>query len=316
MISLVELLKEIQKSPKAIVMGGAAGSGKSFVIKKYLGDIKGDIFTVKGSDVPFKYLNLDTYIENEGLSLAKATQNIKQDLSQAKEESKNILWDATGANVKNTLSTVSGYKTFMVMVYTHPIVSLLQNFKRDRSLPMGAVFKTWESVYSNIEEYKNALGENFQIIENIPPQFNKDIQEFNKYLNQGYKGVKKYLDNLISQDPNKFKSSFSKEFSFKDKEVETFFNNHIKDLDINPNILNNLQKDFEATYEKKGEDPGKERILNRIEAFTKSLDKKQQQNIKNIENIVKKLLSSQFKEILNPKSPEEVLSKLKKFINE
>ena len=41
MISLVQLLKESQGSPKAIILAGAPGAGKGYVLKGLdLGDIK------------------------------------------------------------------------------------------------------------------------------------------------------------------------------------------------------------------------------------------------------------------------------------
>ena len=42
----------------------------------------------------------------------------------------------------------------MVMVYAHPMVSFLRNYKRERKVPAVGILGTWVNVYNLIEDYK------------------------------------------------------------------------------------------------------------------------------------------------------------------
>jgi tRNA A37 threonylcarbamoyladenosine biosynthesis protein TsaE len=66
MISLLQLLKEATGTPKAIILGGGAGSGKTYLVKNVLGDLKDGNFIPKGSSENFTYLNPDDIIEKTG----------------------------------------------------------------------------------------------------------------------------------------------------------------------------------------------------------------------------------------------------------
>jgi hypothetical protein len=63
----------------------------------------------------------------------------------------------------------------MIMVYAHPIVSFLRNFKRERKVPKMAVLSTWNSVYGNIDTYKSKLGDNFVMYQAPDEEFAKEI---------------------------------------------------------------------------------------------------------------------------------------------
>jgi len=317
MISLIQLLIEQTLKPKAIVLGGAAGSGKSYITNNMLGNIKNGIFKSKTNSTPFTYLNPDEFVEKQNLPLANAMMAFKELFQDVKNKNQNILWDTTAANIKNTLKQLEGYDVFMVMVYTHPIVSILRNFERDRSLPFKAVLKTWDQVYNNIEEYRKMFGDNFTLIQNIPPGFEKQIQEFNTAAQQGKETLIQYLENLIQQNPDKFKSSFSKEFEFDTPEIEKAFNQTLPQTSYSSkdeNILKDIKKEFQKEFQKLNTEPDSNFLEKKIISARNTQNRNEQNYIQNIEGIVSKLTSPQFKQILQPSSETEVQSKLNKFI--
>ena len=199
MISLVQLLKEVQGKPKAIFMAGPAGSGKTTILNQ-LG--------LKG----FKVINVDDVYEEllktelgkedfasmspEELSAAaklmgKARVVTREKETQALSNLENIIIDGTGAasrpllKKKEDLEAI-GYDTFMILLYVSPMTSLKRNAERGRSLPTSAVLKSWEGVVKNIDLYKQSFGNNIVILNNDPegadPTF--DVQSIIKSFPQ------------------------------------------------------------------------------------------------------------------------------------
>ena len=319
MISLVQLLKEAVGDPKAIILAGGAGAGKSYTIKNLLGDLdeKTGVFTPKGSSTKFKYMNPDVYIEKEDMSLGQAMGKFRDVFQSTQDKKENIIWDTTGANVKNTLSQLPGYDKFMVMVYTHPIISILQNAKRDRKLPLDAVIKTWNSVYGNIADYKKSLGDKFVLVQNIVPGYENEIEAFNKAVQGGKDSLEKYLSDLVAKDGDKFKSTFAKEFKFSSDEIEQAFNTTLLQTSYTKTddaILKNVKKEFEKEYNKKGENPGAQVLDRKLQSARKTKERNIKNRDENLKGVVNKLTSSEFKDIIKPTSDEEVKSKFQNFI--
>ena len=151
MIKLTDLLKEIQGSPKAIIMAGGASVGKSTVLN-----------TLKPVLKNFVDLNADKYVEDKdspmfGNLSAASSQIRKKDLPNTIANKQNLVYDTTASNL-STLQPVldelndAGYETAMIMVYAHPIVSFLRNYKRERKVPAVGVLGTWVNVYNLLEE--------------------------------------------------------------------------------------------------------------------------------------------------------------------
>jgi predicted kinase len=196
MISLVQLLKEVQDSPKAIFLAGPAGSGKSYISSQLIPNS----FTVINSDDTYEEL-----LKASGIGLkqkdftpdqlsqasklqAQARKTTQDKLAQSIENKNNIVIDGTGAasgpvlKKKQQLEDL-GYETLMLMIYVSPLTSLERNQQRDRSLMPGIVLRTWRDVNKNIETYKQAFGNNFILLNNNP----KDAkQEFNTDLLEPY----------------------------------------------------------------------------------------------------------------------------------
>lgn len=193
--------------PKAIIMAGGASVGKSTVLNSIESSLKG-----------FENLNADKYVEDKNSPMygnlsAASSQVRKKDLPNAIENQKNLIYDTTAANL-STLQPIldelksNGYDVMMIMVYAHPIVSFLRNYKRERKVPAVGVIGTWANVYSLIEDYKKIFGDNFVLV-NSPassPEEFKEIENFQKAYDSGK--VKEYFDNLLST--GEFQSTFRK----------------------------------------------------------------------------------------------------------
>jgi cytidylate kinase len=182
MISLIRLLKEVQGSPKAIILAGAPGAGKSSVTDEII------------KDLGLKVMNLDDFfiknLRDAGISLdlkmadaegrseaAKAMAAAQKDyqaaLAQEVGTGQNIVIDGTAAAYKKTESLkdtleAAGYDVMMVFVYSSLEKSLEKNedrFERsageDRSLMPGIVMQTWANVTKNFIPYLNLFGQNF-----------------------------------------------------------------------------------------------------------------------------------------------------------
>ena len=184
-------------------MAGGAGSGKTTFVKgnekKAIDGLIHSILELKN----FEYLNPDTYIEDKDSpmynSLTKASQQIDDvDVPKNIEAKNNFIWDTTASNAakmvggeykrKQTPGVLNtpDYDKMMVMVYAHPIVSFLENFKRERKVPKIGILSTWNNVYGNIEAFERKLGDNFIIYEAPTNQFyQKEIDQFNEAVRQG-----------------------------------------------------------------------------------------------------------------------------------
>ena len=208
MIKLTDLLKEIQGSPKAIIMAGGASVGKSTVLN-----------TLKPVLKNFVDLNADKYVEDKdspmfGNLSAASSQIRKKDLPNAIANKQNLVYDTTASNL-STLQPVldelndAGYKTAMIMVYAHPIVSFIRNFKRERKVPAVGVLGTWGNVYSLINDYKRIFGNNFILVSTpaSTPEEKAEIAKFDTAVKANK--LNQYFEELLSS--GQFVSTFRKD---------------------------------------------------------------------------------------------------------
>jgi adenylate kinase family enzyme len=229
MISLIQLLKEVQDSPKAIILAGAPGSGKGTILK--------DLNLSK-----FKILNIDDTIaalskqdqftldqktaDSENRSkfmsaMQTATKQLKnQDLPQTILNKESFILDGTASSSNQTLKLKSqleeaGYEVMMLYVYTELETSLKRNEERfeksggeDRSLLPGAVLGTWLMVAKNFPLYQQLFGNNFVSVSNTGNNETlKDIDQI----------IQKYVTPFDPKDP-KQKTEKEQEKSNKLKE--------------------------------------------------------------------------------------------------
>jgi predicted kinase len=196
MISLVQLLKEVQGNPKAIFLAGPAGSGKSYISTQLIPNTfeiinSDDTYEklLKSSGIGLKQKDFTPDQLSQASKLQSQARKVTQDkLVKSIENKNNIVIDGTGAasgpvlKKKQQLEDL-GYETLMLMIYVSPLTSLERNQQRDRSLMPGIVLRTWRDVNKNIETYKQSFENNFILLNNNP----KDAkQEFNAGLLEPY----------------------------------------------------------------------------------------------------------------------------------
>ena len=204
-MKLYDILKEIQGKPKALILAGAPGAGKSSVIRDILGqfDLKVlnvDDFYMKDLIKRGVSLDMKNASPEERSQQAKAMGFSKKQYDTAMDDAigstQNIVVDGTGASSRATLKLnqrleEAGYNTMMLYVYTSLEQSLERNEKRfekskgkDRSLPPAIVFRTWSSVTGNFDVYYNEFGNDFVAVVNDPTPFTeKSVEDIiTKYL--------------------------------------------------------------------------------------------------------------------------------------
>ena len=186
MISLVQLLREAQGSPKAIILAGAPGAGKGYILRGLdLGGIK--VMNVDDIFVPLlKKANITLDLKNatpeerseQAKQMAAANKEFKGNIAATIEGKESFILDGTAASVKSTTTLKSeleeaGYDVFMLYVYTDLERSLKQNQDRfeksggeDRSLAPAIVMRTWAGVTRNYDAYKSLFGNNFISVAN------------------------------------------------------------------------------------------------------------------------------------------------------
>ena len=182
----MELINEIKGSPKAIILAGAPGAGKGYVLKGLnLGGLK--IMNIDNIYIDMlKQANVSLDLKNatpeerkkQGVAMANANKEFKGNIATTIEGKESFILDGTASSSKQTMKLKdeleeAGYEVFMLYVYTDLERSLRQNQYRfeksdgkDRSLAPAIVLRTWGSVTKNYDEYKNAFGENFVSVSN------------------------------------------------------------------------------------------------------------------------------------------------------
>jgi predicted kinase len=181
MIKLLDLLKEVANKPKAIFLAGPAGSGKTFtsaqLIPKTLTVINVDDTyeeLLKAAGLGMKIADFDQdQLSQAGKLMGQAQKATKEKYAQLSAAKQNIVIDGTGAASKPLLKKKAelealGYDTMMVMIWVSPYTSLERNASRDRALAPSIVVKTWAGVNGNIDNYKQAFGDKFVLINNDP----------------------------------------------------------------------------------------------------------------------------------------------------
>ena len=186
MISLIQLLKEVQGNPKAIILAGAPGAGKGYILRGLdLGGLKvmniDDIYInmLKKANVSLDLKNATPEERSQqAVQMAAANKEFKGNVQSTIEGKESFILDGTAASSKQTATLKSeleeaGYDVFMLYVYTDLERSLKQNQDRfeksgggDRSLAPAIVMRTWVGVTKNYDTYKNLFGDNFVSVAN------------------------------------------------------------------------------------------------------------------------------------------------------
>jgi adenylate kinase family enzyme len=210
MIYLTQLLNEAQGEPKAVILAGAPGAGKGYVLNGLdLGGLKmmniDNIFIdkLKQANVTLDLKNATPEERSEqAKAMAAANKEFKGELQNVIAGKESFVLDGTAASIKqttelNTQLKEAGYNVFMLYVYTDLERSLSQNQDRfdksggeDRSLAPAIVMRTWMNVTKNYEPYKDMFDNNFALVANTLEDKMDDIDAI----------IKKYLDPFKPQD--------------------------------------------------------------------------------------------------------------------
>ena len=186
MVKLYDLLLEQVGNPKAIILAGAPGAGKGFILSGLdLGDIK--VLNVDNAYIDLlKKANVSLDLKNatpderskSAIAMANANKEFKGKVATTIEGRESFILDGTAASIKQTANLKkeleeAGYDVFMLYVYTDLERSLKQNEARfeksggkDRSLAPAIVLRTWSQVTDNFKAYKAMFKDNFVSVAN------------------------------------------------------------------------------------------------------------------------------------------------------
>jgi len=198
----MQLLKEVQGRPVAILLAGAPGAGKGSVLADL--DLSG-LKTLNLDDTIAALSKIDGFTLNQKAAdaedrskfmkaMAQATKKLKgEQIPQAIANKESFILDGTSASKNQTVKLVNelkeaGYEVMMLYVYTDLETSLKRNQERfeksggeDRSLIPGSVLSAWKGVTQNFEDYQNLFGDNFVSVANTgDSETMKDIENILK----------------------------------------------------------------------------------------------------------------------------------------
>jgi adenylate kinase family enzyme len=250
-VKLYDILKEIQSKSKAIILAGAPGAGKGFILRGLdLGSLKtlnvDDIYVpmLKKANITLDLKNATPEERsNQAKAMAAANKEFKANLDSTIGNKESFVLDGTGASFNQTSKLKdqleeAGYQVFMLYVYTDLERSLKQNQDRyeksggkDRSLAPGIVMKTWKDVTQNYEPYKNLFGSNFVSVANtLEDQEISDLEDIMKTYLDPFKpkGTKpKTPKQQASSDARKAKDAEQIKAMLNDKFIKNIVDNSV-----------------------------------------------------------------------------------------
>ena len=308
MIKLTDLILERQGRPKVIIMAGGAGAGKSYLLNQL--DLKS-----------LPQVNPDKYVEDpqhpayNNLSQgARLADQEAEDLSNNKET---FVWDTTASNPKKVKELKDkGYDIYMVMVYTHPMISYISNFSRKRNIPSAAVFSTWRNVYQLIADYDKITNGNLSIfVSDRGGKYKNEVDAFNVASKNGPLGIKDYLQKYNEKNGIEG-STFRKPIEMSQQEEEEFLK-AVQGIDWDKDSYGEdraIKDAFLKAYEKNGTGPGADKLKDAVVKYRERKEKQEQREDEVLENIADMLFSPKFQEKLKHSSPQEIDQKVQSFL--
>ena len=310
-MKLLEIILEGRNRPKAVIMAGGAGAGKSYLLNQLNLD-------------SLEQFNPDKYVEDPDHpfynNLGAASSQVNKDVAAAADNKTSFVWDTTASGVqfdKNLDKLLNlGYDVYMVMVYTHPMISYISNFSRERNIPAASVFSTWRNAYQKIGEFNKKLKGNFSIFVNDRGgKFKEEIEKFNLAAKNGPTGIKDYLQRY-NEKTGVGKSTFFKPVEMSKQEEEEF-NKAVADVDYDKSNRSEdkaVKNAFLKSYRKIGTGPGDDKLKDVIRKYREGKEKRDKDHDDVLENIAEMLFSPLFQELLQHSSPQEIDQKVQAFL--
>ena len=307
-MKLTQIILEERNRPKLVVMAGGAGTGKSYLLNQLdLGSLH--------------LVNPDKYVEDPDSpaynKLSPGVALANKEAAALSDEKTSFVWDTTASNpAKIKMFLDKGYDVYMVMVYTHPMIAYISNFKRSRNVPKSAVFSTWSNVYSLIDDYNKMLKGNLSIFVNSRGgEFDKETKAFDAAAKNGAAGIADYIERY-NEANDTGKSSFRQAYEMSKQEEQEFYN-AVKNVDFDTDDYSEdraLKKYFTDWYRKKGVGPGDDKMNKKVASHRKAKDDAIEKNKKTLEAIADDLYDPLFQEKLKHSTPAEIDTKVQNFL--
>jgi len=240
MYKLRDIILERISRPKAMILAGSPGAGKSSFIE----DVDNalimnidDIFirNLRNMGVSLDLKNASAEERSKSASaFAAANKEFRPQVIDVIKGKKNFILDTTSANTSTTLRYKQqleelGYEVLMVYVFASLEKALDRNetrFKRsqgkDRSLLPSLVLRTWNSVSQNYDFFKKEFGNNFVSVVNDKSLQKGEPQKSLEDLLDKYVTPYKPTDTKPKTDKQQQKSDQSK--AELNKQITDFIN--------------------------------------------------------------------------------------------
>ena len=309
MIKLTDLILEQTNRPKVVIMAGGAGVGKTYLLNQLeLGSLQ--------------QVNPDKYVEDPDHpaynNLGQGARLADKEAEDLADEKTSFVWDTTASNPKKIQFFLDkGYDVYIVMVYTHPMISYISNFQlRKRNIPASAVFQTWRNVYQLIDQYNKMTKGNLSIfVSDRGGKYDKEIEAFNTAAKNGTKGIKDYLSNYNEKHGIEG-STFFKPVEMSKQEEEEFLK-AARDVDYDRSHRSEdkaVKQAFLKAYRANGVGPGDDKLRDAVKKYRDRKEKNDKRAEEVLENIAEMLFSPLFQKKLEHSTPQEIDSKVQQFL--
>ena len=244
------LTEDTPVNPKALILAGAPGAGKSSFIEgvKDALILNVDdyyIRNLKDLGVSLDLKNADAEVRSKAAkAMAAANKEFRPMTREIILGKKNFILDGTAASSRPTLQMKEeleelGYEVMMVYVFASLEKSLDRNetrFQRsqgeDRSLPPAIVMRTWNLITQNYDLYKDEFGDNFISVVNDKALKKGEPQKSLEDLLSTYVDPYRPTDTKPKTDKQKERSQKSREDLY--KQIEDFVaSNKVEDIKQN-----------------------------------------------------------------------------------
>ena len=308
MIKLTDLILESTTRPKVVIMAGAAGAGKTYLLNQLSLD-------------SLRQVNPDKYIEDPDHpaynNLGAGARQADKEAEDLADEKISFVWDTTASNPKKVQSFLNkGYDVYIVMVYTHPMIAYAANFARKRNVPGSAVFSTWRKVYELIDQYNKMTKGNMSIfVSDRGGEFDKEVEAFNTAAKNGPAGIKDYLKKYNEENGIEG-STFFKPVEMSTQEEEEF-KKATSNIDYDRDKRSEdkaLKQAFLKAYRANGVGPGDDQLKVALKKYRDRKEKNDKKAEEVLDNIADLIFSPLFQKKLEHSTPQEIDKKVQAFL--